>query len=40
MDSTQIPAACFGPPTMVVRDLVTPETAQALRGPWATVMHD
>jgi len=25
---------------MVVRDLVTPETAQALRGPWSTVMHD
>jgi hypothetical protein len=25
---------------LVVRDLVSPETAQALRGPWSTVMHD
>jgi len=24
----------------VVRELVSPETVQALRGPWATVMHD
>jgi hypothetical protein len=24
----------------VVRELVSPETVQALRGPWSTVMHD
>ena len=30
----------FAALALVVGDLLTPETAHTLRGPWSTVMHD